>query len=67
MKFKDWFIEQHGKRPSSKNILQLINEADMAEKQAVAARRLVEDCREWELRQQSALYAWWISDKEKDL
>jgi hypothetical protein len=65
MKFEDWFIDQHGPRPSDKNIVQLVREANIAEAHAITTRLLVEDCRTWELRRTSALYAWQLSDKDK--
>jgi hypothetical protein len=65
MNFADWFIDQHGPRPSSKNIVQLVKEAIAIEEKATAARLLVQDCRAWDLRWTSALYAWQLSDKDK--
>lgn len=66
MKFEDWFIKQHGPRPSDKSIVQLIREANIADTQATTTWLLAVDCRAWDYRFTSAHYAWNLTDKDKE-
>jgi hypothetical protein len=56
--FAEWFVSQHGKRPSSKNMDVLMRERNYLAAQADRAARLVEACELWDERRTSALWAW---------
>lgn len=57
-KFEKWFIEQHGKRPSSME--DCILEQDWLGKslKEIVAKDLMVKTRQWDARHTSALYAW---------
>ena len=56
--FRAWFVEQHGKRPSSAQIHQLQAEYMCVQEQLNTCRRLLEQCNDYDARETSALYAW---------
>ena len=57
-KFSEWFIGQHGARPSRKPIAELRKDRDEKLSDADAAVRLVAACELWEAKRTSAFYAW---------
>lgn len=61
MKFDEWFVAQHGKRPSKKSLDELMRERNEFASRADEARRLAEACDLWEKRRTSALWAWQAS------
>ena len=58
IKFREWFIAQHGDRPSKLETHELQNNYMAAHYQMTEARHLLEKCNEYDARETSALYAW---------
>lgn len=61
--FESWFIAQHGKRPGLKtmtdeHLRKMLKDGEYA-RRALAARE------EWEVRYESALYAWTAQEKQR--
>lgn len=65
MKFNEWFLLQFGKRPSSKSLLDLKDEAKSLSMQAERARDLYHKVDQWEILRNATQYAWNINDKDK--
>ncbi len=59
MKFQEWFIAQHGRRPGG-----LTTDAEL-ERPILAgerARTLLQEREDWDMRRTAALYAWQARD-----
>ena len=65
MKFDQWFIKQHGKRPSRESPEALGSAAMDAQLDFLEAQRMARDCNLWDEQYKSAMYAWNIKDKDK--
>jgi hypothetical protein len=63
--FDDWFVAQHGKRPSRQPYHELEAEAKAVAILAAEAKSLLERVRLWDERRTSAMYAWNIKDGDK--
>ena len=62
MTFNQWFLDQHGKRPSIKPLHQLVTESDKARAAFNAANALLRECEEYDRRMTSARWAWQARD-----
>jgi hypothetical protein len=58
MTFNDWFVSQHGPRPSAKPLDELMKERNAKLAEVDTASRIVDACDLWDLRRTSALLAW---------
>lgn len=64
-KFVQWFIQQHGKRPSNLPYEDLVERFKKLHVEMLSARSLLDRCKEWDEKMNSALYAWRIKDADK--
>ena len=64
MKFSEWFVAQHGKRPSKEPIYELTKIANALHASYLRAEELEKACILWEAQRSSALYAWNAKPKE---
>ena len=64
MKFSEWFVAQHGKRPSKQPMSELIKISNALHISYRRADELEKACRLWDEKMNSALYAWNAKPKE---
>lgn len=64
-RFMQWFIQQHGKRPSNVPCEDLIERFQKFHMEMLSAKTILDRCKEWDDKMNSALYAWRIKDDDK--
>ena len=65
MTFNEWFIAQHGSRPSAKKSWDLLAEIQRTQYELSRLEALYQACELWDEQAKSALYAWNIKDDGK--
>lgn len=65
MTFGEWFVAQHGQRPSARPTYEIAKSIEAAQHELSRLQSLYRACELWDEQAKSALYAWNIADKDK--
>lgn len=66
MRFREWFENQFGERPSRKPQWELMAEFEDLQAKANMHQALLDSCIEWDKKATAAQYAWNIKEEDKN-